>query len=169
MTSRIAPYSILIAALAMGGCYESEVPIASSDASVIDPDLVGAWEHFDPDNDGSMALLFLQFDDREYFVRYDAEDWGGDTFTVRCRAYIVPANGVPFLNVQAIEDDEENERLFWLFRYAIEEDGTLTMRMVDEKLLKPSPQTSEELRALIEQNLENDDLYGDPGTFRRAG
>ena len=159
---------LLLAAMGLAGCYESNVPMASSRQSTIDQNLLGAWKAtIESDGKQDKTLLeavFYKFNDHEYYVRYKEEEKGEVTFT-DLRVYTVVVNGVPFFNVHDIESADDSKRSYNFFRYSLSGDGVLTLKMVIDRLFETKFDTSEKLYEFIQKNLENEKLYGDPIRF----
>ena len=108
----------------LAGCYESKVPMASSDDSVIDESLVGQWKELSESAGISADMTVLKFNHNEYYARY-----GDGKSIIHCRAYIVIVDGQAFINAQNIKDSDDNQRTFVFFRYSLADDGFLTLRM----------------------------------------
>ncbi|MFB3132933.1 MAG: hypothetical protein ACE10K_10475 [Rhodothermales bacterium] len=166
-----AAHFVLVLFFVLCGCLESEVPLSSSDQSIIDPRLIGRWELIETEEDeGPAGMLVLQFNDHEYYVEYYYErDDGTVEFpdTLRFRAYTTPIDGALFANLQCIGCDE---RTFIFYRYAVSEDGLLTVRAVEEELFKSATvETSEALYAFVKENLDKEALYDEEeGQFRKV-
>jgi len=163
---------VLAIAFALGGCYESKVPMASSEGSTLDPNLVGRWKAIVTEDDTTPAeMLILKFNDNEYYVRYQEEEE-----VTRCRAYMVMVDGVPFINLQLIAVEEldkkghirflkEDERTFLFFRYSLSKDDVLTLKMVSDDFVKTEFKSSKALYEFIKKNLKNEKLYVEPFRF----
>ncbi len=153
---------VFIAAIFVSSCYESTYPLAPLTNSRIDPALLGTWEQLGEDK--SVKLLILQFNEQEYYVRWQA---GDDGDIIRCRGYTVQINGTPFMNLQNINPDGAEERTFVFFRYSLEDKQTLKAQMLSDRLFDDvTISSSTELREFVAGNLGNDKLYEDQLTFR---
>jgi hypothetical protein len=154
-------FLVLAIASILCGCYESIVPMASSKHSYIEPDLIGKWKKIVTADDATPAdMLVLNFNDKEYYVKYqDEKD------VTRYRAYIVTVKGVPFINAQFIERDE---RPFVFFRYSLSKEGVLTLRIINGDFVKTKFRSSREFYKFIKKHLQLDELYGEPVRFKRG-
>ena len=153
-------FLILVIAFVLGSCYESKVPMASSKDSYIEPNLIGKWKKVVTADDATPAdMLVLNFNDKEYYVKYqDEKD------VTRYRAYIVTVKGVPFINAQFIERDE---RPFVFFRYSLSKDEVLTLRIISGDFIKTEFRSSKELYKFVKKHLHIEKLYGEPVRFKR--
>jgi len=165
----------LIAAVALvifhlPGCFESKVPMASSEKSKIEPKMVGDWTQvFDKkDKAKPFRLRIAKFNEREYFVSWAQK--GEDAVTTR--AYAVSVGDVLIMNVQNIDPaDDDDERTFVFFKYKISPDGSLAAQILngDCPLLKEKTfETSAEFMAFMKKNIGDKTLFTDPITFKNA-
>ena len=75
------------------------------------------------------------------------------------RAFVTVIKDERFLNVQEIKESPD-ERVWYLAHYALSGD-TLTMWIVDDKLITTPFTSSRALSSFVKKNLSNKDLYGD--------
>jgi len=165
--------------LFLGGCYESEVPMAKSGQTEIDGRLIGDWQFTGgTDSDGkviknlSLVLKMRQFNAFEYFVEwYEEENRAGvshsDTYWIR--SYIVMVDQASFINAQLINSLNISKRKFIYCRYSLSDTGQLTLRLLNEDLLSEQKlTTSEALYSFIRKNLNNDKLHSSVIHLRRT-
>jgi hypothetical protein len=146
------------------GCpYESTVPLDKSCKAKIDAELLGEWRSAEKGKPST--IIIQQFNDHEFLVTA-TED--GKIQRELIRTFVTPVKDERFLNVQEIKASGE-ERGWYIVRYAIS-GGTLTTRVVDDKLITKPFTSSRALYKFIKQNLENEALYGDnsPMVFERV-
>ncbi|MBW1821558.1 MAG: hypothetical protein JRI92_07300 [Deltaproteobacteria bacterium] len=154
----------------IAGCYDSEVPMAPVRDAVFDAKLIGKWKQIDTKDDETSHMVILNFNDREYFVRFklmEKKDWSVSAEVYLCRAYTIMVDGVAFCNVQYISSNEKDKRPFMFFRYSISKDGILTWRWINNNLIKTKIKTSKELYVFIKKNRNNEKLYGKPLKFKK--
>jgi len=154
----------------IAGCYDSEVPMAPVRDAVFDAKLIGKWKQIDTKDDETSHMVILNFNDREYFVRFklmEKKDWSVSAEVYLCRAYTIMVDGVAFCNVQYISSNEKDKRPFMFFRYSISKDGILTWRWISNDLIKTKIKTSKELYVFIKKNMNNEKLYGKPLKFKK--
>lgn len=159
---------VLFSLSVLCGCEGARVPLASSEGAPMDLRLIGRWEATGlEDGEDPQRLLVLQFNEHEYYLEYIAEDSDESLDlpdTLRFRAYTTPIERALFANVQCIDCED---RLFLLFRYALSEDGRLTVNVVSEDVYETDFEASEALYAFIRENKDREALYEQTVTFRR--
>ena len=161
---------VLTIFLFLTGCYDSEVPMAPVRDAVFDAKLIGKWKQIDTKDDETSHMVILNFNDREYFVRFklmEKKDWSVSAEVYLCRAYTTMVDGVAFFNVQYISSNEKDKRPFMFFRYSISKDGILTWRWINNNLIKTKIKASKELYVFIKKNMNNEKLYGKPLKFKK--
>ncbi len=161
---------VLTIFLFLTGCYDSEVPMAPVRDAVFDAKLIGKWKQIDTKDDETSHMVILNFNDREYFVRFklmEKKDWSVSAEVYLCRAYTIMVDGVAFFNVQYISSNEKDKRPFMFFRYSISKDGILTWRWINNNLIKTKIKASKELYVFIKKNMNNEKLYGKPLKFKK--
>ena len=152
------------------GCFESKVPMASSDKSKIEPKMVGDWIQVVEKKDKAkpFRLRIAKFNERECFVTWGQK--GEDAVTTR--AYAVNVGDVRIMNVQNIDPAaEDDERTFVFFKYKISADSSLVVQILDgdSPLLKEKTfKTSAEFMAFMKKNIGDKTLFTDPMTFKKA-
>ena len=154
----------------IAGCYDSEVPMAPVRDAVFDAKLIGGWKQIDTKDDETSHMVILNFNDREYFVRFklmEKKDWSVSAEVYLCRAYTIMVDGVAFCNVQYISSNKKDKRPFMSFRYSFSKDGILTWRWISNDLIKTKIKTSKELYGFIKKNMNNEKLYGKPLKFKK--
>jgi hypothetical protein len=138
--------------------------------AVFDAKLIGKWKQIDTKDDETSHMVILNFNDREYFVRFklmEKKDWSVSAEVYLCRAYTIMVDGVAFFNVQYISSNEKDKRPFMFFRYSISKDGILTWRWINNNLIKTKIKASKELYVFIKKNMNNEKLYGKPLKFKK--
>jgi hypothetical protein len=161
---------VLAILLLLGGCYDSEVPMAPVKDAVFDAKLIGRWKAIDIEDDAAAKMMILKFNDKEYFIKHkvwEKKDWSVSAEVYLCRAYTIMVNGVAFCNVQYISSNEKNKRPFMFFRYSFSKDGVLTWQWISNDLIKTKIKTSKALYEFIKKNMNNDKLYGKPLKFKK--
>ena len=161
---------VLTIFLFLTGCYDSEVPMAPVRDAVFDAKLIGKWKQIDTKDDETSHMVILNFNDREYFVRFklmEKKDWSVSAEVYLCRAYTIMVDGVAFCNVQYISSNEKVKRPFMFFRYFFSKDGILTWRWINNNLIKTKIKASKELYVFIKKNMNNEKLCGKPLKFKK--
>ncbi|MBW2146936.1 MAG: hypothetical protein JRG73_14305 [Deltaproteobacteria bacterium] len=160
---------VLLVSFLLGACYESRVPMALSKDSTIDLNLIGKWKGIlklaETLDEVTAEMQILKFNDNEYYVSYNAGT-NGNIDHSNLRAYTVMVDGVPFINVQCIDDMKEATRTFMFFKYSVSGDRVLTLELVSDDFVKTKFKTSDELYEFIKKNLNNEKIYEKPVRFK---
>lgn len=142
------------------GCYESPVPLGPPAAAAIDSRLLGTWRCVEEDEDQTKPILFtvLPFDDRQYYVAMASE---GEK-TVHYRAYSSAVKGTPLLNIRELGPTTGEPVGKWYFvRYSFFREKVLFVQVVTDGPFKGVEPTATAVRQVVENNLDNADLYMD--------
>jgi hypothetical protein len=154
---RLAPAALALVVLA--GCFETELELGPRDQAKVDPRFVGDWLFAEKDSTTRMAVR--NFNGREYYIAWDENT----SQPKRAAAFVADVGGVSFAHVRDLPTDGTVPTKHSLLRVALAPDGRLTLRHVNHKFFEGKEvATSEQLRKLVEGNLENNALY-DEVTF----
>ena len=139
------------AALLLAGC-NYDVPLTAKPTRNVDERLLGVWLGGD---DGKDTMTVRQFDEATYVVAMDHDLY---------RAYHSDFAGTAFLSVQELNHD----RLYLYLTATLSADGhQLTVRTVSTKVVPEKTKSRTALQKLIQANLANPALFGDPVIFTR--
>jgi hypothetical protein len=138
---------IVVAAcwFAFSGCVYN-VPITSKPTGKIDVRLLGHWIS----KDGKNKLKVVKLDDYNYIVA----NTDGNLY----RVWHSDVADTPFVSVLNLETDKP-QYSYWTWK--LSDDGTLTLRIVNDKVIPDDTKSSAEVRELIKKNLQNPALSGD--------
>jgi len=165
-------------ALTLAGCLETDVPIAPVEQAKVNKAYVGDWQ-FTDDNGKVTVYRVRNFNDREYYVEVEEPDGApadaaaaaaGERTVGRFAAFVIPVEGADFAHTREMRDDGELSSRYAIQRVALK-DGRLELRQLSESFFKQHDvTTSEKLRRVIEQNLDNAAMYdGSPVLGARLG
>lgn len=142
---------IAATALFLSGC-NYDVPLTARATRNVDARLLGVWLGGD---DGKDTMTVRQFDEATYVVALDHDLY---------RAYHSEFAGTAFLSVQELNHD----RLYLYLTATLSADGhQLTVRTVSTKVVPEKTKSRTALQKLIQANLANPALFGDPVIFTR--
>jgi hypothetical protein len=149
--------SVATMILVIAGCFPYKEPLAQPEGSAIESRLIGEWNEIGPVNGRSPgSLLVYRFNDREYYIEVRSLDQQGKRDTIRMRGFSSSVGDARFINLQDIRNDS---RGYTFVRYALSDDGTLTLQGVDDKWAKSSVLTTEQTYRFVAENLDHDWLY----------
>jgi hypothetical protein len=144
----LAPAVLLL----LAGCpYGSEFPLGSPQQGVRDDALLGAWKPA-AESEEDFTLTFRSAGGADLSVLAESPDEEPAGYP----AFVSEVGGRRFLNLR---DDEDSGR--WYFANYRLHEGRLQLRLVDDELIgaRTFP-SAEELRAFLQDNLEDPRLYG---------
>ena len=152
MKSKLSLFCLIAAGcLLFPGC-NYEVPLTAKPTRNVDERLLGVWLGGD---DGKDTMTVRQFDEATYVVAMDHDLY---------RAYHSDFAGTAFLSVQELNHD----RLYLYLTATLSADGhQLTVRTVSTKVVPEKTKSRTALQKLIQANLANPALFGDPVIFTR--
>ena len=158
LNRRFIKYLFLAVMLLMlYGCpYDSEFPLTRSEDALIDTELVGNWTFRGKTPAEAGMMTISSFNEHEILIITREE---GKCERDYYRAFVSIIDGVKFLNAQTIKPVSET-RSWTLVNYAVS-GGELTIRIVEDKLLKEKFSSSAALREFIKTHLKNTDLYSE--------
>jgi len=141
-----------VIALLVAGC-NYEVALTAKPTHPIDERLLGVWLGGE---DGKDPMTVRRLDDSTYVVAMDDDIY---------RAFHSDFAGTAFLSVQDLNADK---RLYIYLTAVLSADGNqLTLRTVSTKVVPEATKSRAALQKLIQANLANPQLYGEPLVFHR--
>lgn len=152
MKTKLFPIGLIaVAALLFAGC-NYDVPLTAKPTRNIDGRLLGVWLGGD---DGKDTMVVRSLDDATYAVALDHDLY---------RAFHSEFAGTAFLSVQELN----HGRLYTYLTATLSPDGNqLTLRTVSTKVVPEATKSRAVLQKLIQANLANPALFGDPLVFTR--
>lgn len=142
---------IAAAVLLLAGC-NYEVPLTARPTRNVDERLLGVWLGGD---EGKDTMVVRSLDDATYVVAMDHDLY---------RAFHSEFAGTAFLSVQELNHD----RLYTYITTTLSPDGNqLTLRTVSTKVVPEATKDRAALQKLIQANLANPALFGEPLVFTR--
>ena len=141
-------------ALVIGGCTYDE-PITAKPTRKIEPGLIGDWTSA---SDQKEQMRVRQLDERTYVLSYEEELY---------RAYHSDAAGLPLVSVQSLQPDQ---RKYAYLTWKLAADGkTLTLRVVNDKVIPETLKSSSAVRKRLKENVRNPELFQEEARFSKDG
>lgn len=138
--------------LAVSGCYISHYPLQTADKAVVNRDYVGQWK-FSAEGSEPATLVAEDFDGHQYYVEWDQQGKAPQ----RMAGVVTQVKGKDFAQLRNLA---EKDGPTWLIVQVALKDGKLEMRQLnDEFFKKQSIHSSEDLRKVIEENVDNPQMY----------
>jgi hypothetical protein len=144
--------------LTSSGCLETRYALVEKDHATVDRGYVGDWLA------GSDKVVIRNIDDHQYYV----EQTAAGQKPLRLVGLIWEAKGAAFAQLRDLPADGSLADKYLVVRIERKADK-ITLRQLDDKFFASKSITSSaDLRRVLEQNLENKDMYdGDPVTLTR--
>ena len=138
--------------LLLAGCTYEE-PIAAKPTRKVVPELIGNWTQI---GDRPEKLRVRQLDAENYVLAYE-----GDLY----RAYHTEVTGLPLVSVQSLQPEQRK----WAYlTWKLSSDGnTLTLRLVNDKVVSPELKTSSAVRKVLKENAKNPELFEEEFRYSR--
>ena len=146
---------VLSIALILAGCYETTVPLGSPEQAKVDRNLAGDWSFPAAGDQKAVSLVLRNLDDKQYYVEWQE---AGEK-PARCVGIVVPIKDAMFAQVRNLPDDGSIADKHLIVRVSFK-DNKLGIRQLNDKFFDgKAVDTTEKLRAVLEANLENADMY----------
>jgi len=160
----------LIAALLLSAGCQYDSPLTEEHSLPIDPALLGVWEEISDDGDpleGMDRMVILKFSATEYLVHYPVKS-DGEYY----RAYPFNLGGVEGVQLEFLGSgsgpiEEGEEDVYIVASYSLG-NGELEIKILNEKLVDDELSGSAAIREAFLKNKDAEDLFTDPGKFRRV-
>jgi hypothetical protein len=150
--------ALLLAALAIGGCYESPVPLDPAPQADIDPGLVGAWRCLPPspaaDDEAVTITVAKTARDRVYEARFIEDGKDPD----RYEGYVSLVGGRPVVNLRDL--DATNGKPWTFARYELLRPDILEISIAADDVLSGTEPTAAALRKRMESLAKDARLFG---------
>ena len=156
-------FSLLAASivLAFAGCYTTTLNLGKSADAKVDVQYCGDWHFTWSDKDGqskSADLVVRNFDGKQYYAEWKEPDQK----LVRMSGFFVPIKDGTFAQLTSLGEKGELPDEHCILRVQMAGDK-LTLRHLNDEFFK-DVKTDAELRAKVEANLENPQMYAETAT-----
>jgi hypothetical protein len=152
LIARTFAFGIVVAACCFifSAC-EYDVPVTAKPTRKIEEKLLGNWTS----KDGKSKMKVVKLDDSNYIVYSDGSLY---------RAYHSDVAGAALVTVQEL-DPAKPKYAYWGWK--LSDDGTLSVRDVNDKIVPDETRDSASVRKLLKQNQQNPALFGDELQFTK--
>lgn len=148
------------------GCFMSKVTLIDAAAAKVDLAFVGNWDNPEQfDSTGREAgLVIRNLDGKQYYIEWDQK---GESGLVRAVGFTTEVRGATFAHLRGLDPDGALEEQWLICRIDLA-GSKVTIRQLSEEFFKTKTvNTPAALRQVIEQNLDNAQMY-DPQTTLTA-
>jgi hypothetical protein len=165
MLTRTVFSSLLCCLLFIAGCFETPLSLGPEGDSKVDPTLVGDYEVASRDHpDNAKAKMFIRnLDGRHYFVEWvNAPNEGQqpeEVEPVRMVVFVAKVGNATFAHARDLPADGSIPDKHLVLRFSVD-NGQLILRNLSEEFFKDKSLASDaDFRRVVEENLENPDMY----------
>lgn len=154
-TSRRVAFAIVVSLVLAAGCYESKFTLGPKSKAVFDPVYLGDWQVVGTGTWANCRIVIRNWEDHMYYV-----EWGkpGDE-PLRMSGFVIKVKGATFAHLRPLRKDGASPDKYLLFRVEFSRDR-LSIRPLNEAFFEGKPvYSSEQLRDIVEGNLDNDRMY----------
>jgi hypothetical protein len=153
---------VVVTLLLLVGCLETKYPLGPRQPGKVDLRYIGDWNMESRNEQGQVTvskLIIRNLHNDEYFVEWNT----GEDKPFRCTGYLTEIKGVQFANLQGLSDDGKLAESYIILRVDLDGDRLKLRNLEDEFFKERSFASSDELRKIVEENVDNDAMYeGDP-------
>jgi hypothetical protein len=162
--------------LYLAGC-QYQAPLTTQHNIAIDPEVLGKWEFVPKESSEDSSdetekeekrevLMVLKFSDTEYLIHYPVNRAG-----MYFRGYPVRIGNVSCVQLQLIGTEKDSittddEKRYHVVSYQLSE-GLLKIDVLNDKIVSGDLKKSKELKQAVLENQNAQDLFHEPGTFRK--
>jgi len=150
-----------IALLVAIGCYESPYALGPESDAKMDVGFLGDWQVDGQNKDNPARLVIRNIDHKSYYVEMDQP---GEK-PMRMVGFVLKVKNVPFAHLRELRTDGTIPESYIITRIELKGEK-LSVRQLNEKFFKERKiESSDELRKLVEANLDNDQMYDRDSAF----
>jgi len=153
---------VAVALLLFAGCYTTTLNLGKVADAKVDVRYCGDWHFSWSDKDGqtkSADLVLRNFDDKQYYAEWKE---ASESKPTRYSGFLVPVKDATFAQLTNLGDKGELSEEHCILRVQLAGDK-LTLRHLNDEFFK-GVKTDAELRAKVEANLENPQMYAETAT-----
>jgi hypothetical protein len=145
----------LAALVVFAGCFASKFTLIPPDKAKVDRAYVGDWDYVNTRGE-HFVMAIRNIDDKLYYIDSRKEDAAEVS---RFVGFLCDVRNATFAHVRGLTDDGEVAQDWLLMRLELTGEK-LVIRQLSDEFFKSHPiNSSEQLRAVIEQNMGNETMY----------
>jgi hypothetical protein len=172
MRRGLAGLAALTVALLVVGCFETKYPLASRPpGQPVEAKYLGDWtlEQLDDDGQTNVSKLIVRsLRGEEYFVEWVTND-GDQDDRYRATGYLTDVNGVTFVNLLPLTNTPAPADKFTIMRVDLDGAKLKLMNLNPEFFKGKAYDSSDALRQIVADNLENEKMYTGRPLFGTKG
>lgn len=150
----------LIGVLAFAGCWGSKYTLIPPEQAKVDRAYVGDWDAANAKGEHA-GLIIRNIDDKQYYV----ETQDNSQKTARYVGFLAPVKNATFAQLRELSDDGSIPEAWIIIRIELA-DKKMTLRQLSDDFFKDKTiESAEQLRRVIEENLDNSQMYAQDETI----
>lgn len=147
---------LLLLVLGLCGCFQTTYLLVAPEQAKVNKAFVGNWNSAAFKSEGREAgLIVRNIDDKQLYVEWLPKD--GEL--VRSVGFTSEVNGKIFLQIRGLEKDGSLEDKWLTMRLDLSGNQVMIRQLNDDFFKNQTFNSAEQLRKLLETNLENDAMY----------
>ena len=150
-----------IGLLSLVGCFATKFTLIAPDTAKVDRAYIGDWDAINAKGEHA-SLIIRNIDDGRYYV--ETHDLDGKNVS-RYVGFLASVKNATFAHVRPLQDDGSIPDGWIIMRVELA-DKKLTLRQLSDDFFKGKPiDSSDQLRQILEANLDNQQLYANDETI----
>ena len=164
MAKRVSWIGLVVVGLFLAGCWSSKFTLIKQENAKVDRAYVGNWNALNSKGE-SATIIIRNVDDRNYYIEvHDAAKQYPEGVS-RYFGFMAPVKDATFVHLREMQPDGKVAEDWILLRVELKGEK-LTIRHLDEEFMKgKNISSAEELRKVLEQNLDDSTMYEKEGTI----
>ena len=155
LNSRRVVFTVLATLLLAVGCYESKFTLGPKSQAVFDPVYLGDWQVVSQGTWADGRIVIRNWEDSMYYVEWSKRN----DPPLRMSGFVINVKGASFAHLRQLREDPSSPEKYLLFRVGISR-NRLSIRPLNATFFEgKSIYSSQRLRNIVEENLENDQMY----------
>ena len=144
--------------LMFAGCWGSKFTLISPEAAKIDRAYLGNWSAINSKGESS-SLIIRNIDDKSFYVETKEGAKQYPEGISRYIGFLAPVKGATFAHLKQLQDDGNVQEDWLAMRLELNGDKLVIRQLKDEYMKEKNITSAEQLRKVIEQNLEDGSMY----------
>src|SRR5258706_765293 len=144
--------------LVFAGCWGSKFPLINSDQAKVDRAYLGNWSVVNSKGESS-SMIIRNIDDKMFYVETKEGAKQYPEGISRYVGFLAPVKGATFGHLKQLQDDGNVQEDWLLMKLELNGDKLIIRQLKDEYMKEKNITSAEQFRKVIEQNLEESEMY----------
>ena len=160
--SKFTPRALILALLALTlflpGCWSSKFTLIKQDDARVDKNLLGNWNALNAKGE-SATLIIRNIDDKNYYIETHDSAKQYPEGVSRYIGFTAPLKDATFAHLKELQPDGNVPEEWLLVRIELKNDKLTIRHLKDEFMKSKTITTPDQLRQVLEQNLDDTTMY----------